>query len=539
MTHSKNGSSQGSANAFSELGLIPELQKAVLDKGYTTPTPVQAQAIPLILHGEDVLGGAQTGTGKTAAFVLPILQRLGKAGGPKSKPRALILTPTRELAAQVHQSVVDYGTNIKMFSTCIYGGVGMTPQIRAIRRGIDIIVATPGRLLDHMGQGHIDLSKVETFVLDEADRMLDMGFIHDIRKVEAELPKDRQNLLFSATYSDDIRKLAQSILHNPVSVEVTPRNTAADTITHKVHPVAKGAKKDLLVKLIKENNWYRILVFTRTKHGADRLAKQLYKEGIVSAAIHGNKSQAARTKALKEFKAGKVQTLVATDIAARGIDIDELPHVVNYELPNIPEDYIHRIGRTGRAGADGLASSLVSADENSYLRGIEKLLKKGIEVERIEGFEQEQDAGPPPHVVAGRKRNALAEERRRQFGPRKNNNRDRFGDENRQDRGDRNNRNERSGSKGRRQDGRKQDSLRQNTRPERDNRNDRSPRENREERGNRNNNASKPAFNQDQSRNRGNSNSGGRSGRSRNNDKPDFSKARRLIDEITGKQTRN
>ncbi len=526
MTHSKNGSSQGSANAFSELGLIQELQKAVLDKGYTNPTPVQAQAIPLILHGEDVLGGAQTGTGKTAAFVLPILQRLGKAGGPRSKPRALILTPTRELAAQVHQSVVDYGTNIKMFSTCIYGGVGMTPQIRAIKRGIDIIVATPGRLLDHVGQGNIDLSKVETFVLDEADRMLDMGFIHDIRKVEAELPKERQNLLFSATYSDDIRKLAQSILHNPVSVEVTPRNTAADTVTHKVHPVAKGAKKDLLVKLIKENNWYRILVFTRTKHGADRLAKQLYKEGIVSAAIHGNKSQAARTKALKEFKAGKVQTLVATDIAARGIDIDELPHVVNYELPNIPEDYIHRIGRTGRAGADGLASSLVSADENSYLRGIEKLLKKGIQVEKIEGFEQELEAGPPPHIVAGQKRNALAEERRRKFGPRRNNSRDRVGDENRQDR------NTKSGSRGR-----KQNEPGRNERPDR---NERDRRENREERSNnRSKSGQKTSFNQDKNKNRGNSTPGNRSGRSRNSSIGDFSKARRLIDEITGKQTRN
>jgi ATP-dependent RNA helicase RhlE len=398
--------------SFQTLGLDTRLLKAVETQGYTSPTLVQFRAIPLILDGNDVIGGAQTGTGKTAAFVLPLLQRLAKPGGRGSAPRVLILTPTRELAAQVHQSVVDYGANMQLHSTVIFGGVGIGPQIQTLRRGIDILVATPGRLLDHVSQGTLDLSRIETLVLDEADRMLDMGFINDIRKIIKLLPTKRQNLLFSATYTDDVRKLANSILSNPVSVEVTPRNTAAETVTHVVHPVEKARKSELITQLIKEHNWFRILVFTRTKHGADRLSKHLAKNGIPSAAIHGNKSQNARTRALREFKAGNVQTLVATDIAARGLDIDDLPHVINYELPNIPEDYVHRIGRTGRAGASGLASSLVSADEKSYLEGIEKLLKRRIDVQTINGFSMERDAGPPPHILQAQRMRERSMQRR-------------------------------------------------------------------------------------------------------------------------------
>ncbi len=414
MSHSHPRSASGEVDQFRALGLKPHIASTVASLGYDEPTPVQSQAIPLILQGEDVLGGAQTGTGKTAAFVLPILQRLQKSAGKGSAPRVLILTPTRELAAQVHQSVVDYGKGMNLYSTVIFGGVGINPQITALKRGIDILVATPGRLLDHLSQRTLNLSKIDTLVLDEADRMLDMGFIRDIKKIIGYLPKERQNLLFSATYSDEIRELSSSILRNPVSVEVAPRNTAAETVQHIVHPVAKNQKRELITQLIKEHNWFKILVFTRTKHGANRLAQQLDKAGIPSAAIHGNKSQAARTRALKEFKAGKIQTLVATDIAARGLDIDDLPHVINYELPNVPEDYVHRIGRTGRAGAAGLASSLVSADERSYLQGIEKLLKQRIEVRKISGYEQEEGDHPAPHVVQARKAQEMRAQRRGQ-----------------------------------------------------------------------------------------------------------------------------
>ncbi len=373
---------------FEQLGLLAELLGAVAAEGYKTPTPIQVKAIPAILEGRDVLGSAQTGTGKTAAFVLPILQLL-KRGEKGRLPRALILTPTRELAAQVGDSVRIYGKNLPLRSTVVYGGVGINPQIEQLRRGVDILVATPGRLLDHAGQGTLNLSRVEILVLDEADRMLDMGFIHDIRRIFKLLPQKRQNLMFSATYSNEIKSLADGILHKPELIEVTPRNTAAETVTHVVHPVGHTRKRALLSHLIKGGDWKRVLVFTRTKHGASRLAEQLIRDGVSATAIHGNKSQAARTRALAEFKSGAVRTLVATDIAARGLDIDSLPHVVNYELPNVPEDYVHRIGRTGRAGASGRALSLVSAEEQDLLINIQKVLQHKIHVENISGFEQE------------------------------------------------------------------------------------------------------------------------------------------------------
>lgn len=374
--------------SFENLGLRAELLSAVAAEGYTTPTPIQAKSIPVILAGRDVMGGAQTGTGKTAAFALPILQLLAK--GEKGRlPRTLVLTPTRELAAQVGESFRTYGKNLSLRSAIIYGGVGIGPQIDALRRGVDILVATPGRLLDHAGQGTLNLSKVEILVLDEADRMLDMGFINDIKKIFKLLPAKRQNLLFSATYSNDIKKLADGLLHNPELIEVARRNTAAETVTQVVHPVKHTRKRELLSHLIKTNDWSRVLVFTRTKHGANRLATQLITDGVSAAAIHGNKSQSARTKALADFKNGSVKTLVATDIAARGLDIDSLPHVVNYELPNVPEDYVHRIGRTGRAGASGTAISLVCAEERELLDGIHKVLNQKIPVEMIAGFENE------------------------------------------------------------------------------------------------------------------------------------------------------
>lgn len=371
---------------FTELGLVSELSRAVASKGYQTPTPIQAQAIPTILEGRDLMGGSQTGTGKTAAFTLPMLQRLSSGQSRPKSPRGLVLTPTRELAAQVGESVATYGKELKLTSAVIFGGVGMNPQVDRLRRGVDILVATPGRLLDHVGQGTLDLSRVEIFVLDEADRMLDMGFIHDIRKVLKLLPARRQNLLFSATYSSEIKELADGILHNPVLVEVARRNTAAELVTQVIHPVAKSEKRTLLSKLIKEGDWSQVLVFTRTKHGANRLAEQLGTDGIPAAAIHGNKSQTARTKALDDFKANRIRVLVATDVASRGIDIRLLPHVVNFELPNVPEDYVHRIGRTGRAGEEGCACSLVSADERGLLKDIEKVLKRPIPVENIAGF---------------------------------------------------------------------------------------------------------------------------------------------------------
>jgi len=372
---------------FEEFGLSGNVLRAVSEQGYTIPTPVQAQAIPYILDGRDIMAGAQTGTGKTAGFTLPMLQLLDKEGaGHGQRPiRALILAPTRELAAQIHESIRTYGKYLPLKSTVVFGGVGIQPQIDKLKRGVDILIATPGRLLDLVGQRKCDLSKVEILVLDEADRMLDMGFIHDIRKVLALLPVKRQNLLFSATFSDDIKKLASGILHNPALVEVA-RNQTAAKIAHVVHPVGKTNKRALLSHLISEHDWRQVLVFTRTKHGANRLAEQLGKDGIDSAAIHGNKSQTARTKALAGFKEGTVRVLVATDIAARGLDIDQLPHVVNYELPNVAEDYVHRIGRTGRAGNSGDALSLVCREEEKLLSGIERLIGKKIDVLHVPGF---------------------------------------------------------------------------------------------------------------------------------------------------------
>jgi ATP-dependent RNA helicase RhlE len=380
-------------NGFTELGLREELVRAVLAHGYDTPTPIQRQAIPVVLQGGDLLGGAQTGTGKTAGFVLPMLQRLMQnatgAARTSKAPRALILAPTRELAAQVEESVRIYGKFLPLTSTVIYGGVGIQPQVAALRKGVDIVVATPGRLLDHHQQRTIDMSRVEILVLDEADRMLDMGFIHDIKKVLAVLPPRRQNLLFSATFSDEIKALTDRLLNNPQMIEVARRNTTIEVVEQSVVSVDKAHKAKLLIHLVKSRNWTQTLVFTRTKHGANRLAEQLEKSGISSMAIHGNKSQSARMKALSEFKAGTLQVLVATDIAARGIDIDQLPNVVNYELPNVPEDYVHRIGRTGRAGATGQAMSLVMQEELPLLKDIERFTRQTIprmNANQIEGF---------------------------------------------------------------------------------------------------------------------------------------------------------
>jgi ATP-dependent RNA helicase RhlE len=373
---------------FNELGLSADILRAVSEQGYDKPTPIQAQAIPVVLAGHDLMAAAQTGTGKTAGFTLPVLQLLSsRAATSRTKPRVLVLTPTRELAAQVEDSVRTYGKHLPLKSAVIYGGVGMGLQTKALRNGVDIIVATPGRLLDHVGEGNVDLSGIEIFILDEADRMLDMGFIHDIRRVVALLPKKKQTLMFSATFSDEIRTLAASYLHNPQQVEVARRNSTTEMVTQNVFHVDKARKRDLLVKLIEDNSWHQVLVFTRTKHGANALAEKLDKAGIRSAAIHGNKSQGARTRALADFKSLKLHVLVATDIAARGIDIDALPYVVNYELPNVPEDYVHRIGRTGRAGSTGQAVSLVCVDEHKLLRDIERLLKREIEVKTVAGFE--------------------------------------------------------------------------------------------------------------------------------------------------------
>ena len=366
--------------SFSDLGLLPELQRAVADKGYDSPSPIQLQAIPAVLAGRDVLAGAQTGTGKTAGFVLPILQRLAadQANGTSRAPRALVLTPTRELAAQVAQSARDYGKYMQVRTYQVFGGVSINPQISALRSGCDILVATPGRLLDLAQQRAADLSKVQMLVLDEADRMLDMGFINDIRKIIKLLPQKRQNLLFSATYSDDIRGLAERLLHDPLSIQVAPRNAPIELVEQRAYRVQKEHKRHLLVHLIQAGQWPQVLIFTRTKHGANRLAQQLEGAGIRATAIHGNKSQAARVKALDMFKNGQVTALVATEVAARGLDIKELPQVVNYELPNVPEDYVHRIGRTGRAGAAGEAVSLVSSDESGLLRDIERVLRRSI-----------------------------------------------------------------------------------------------------------------------------------------------------------------
>jgi ATP-dependent RNA helicase RhlE len=390
--------------SFTTLGLSDAILRAVTEQGYTSPTPIQAQAIPAVLNGGDLLAGAQTGTGKTAGFTLPILHRLstdkiGAAQTNKSAARvvrALILTPTRELAAQVEESVRLYGKYTNLNSAVIFGGVGINPQIKQLKHGVDILVATPGRLLDHMEQRTVDLSKVEILILDEADRMLDMGFIRDIKKVLAVLPPKRQNLLFSATFSDEIKALADGLLNKPAMIEVARRNSAVEVIQQTIYPVDRDKKHPMLAHLIKSNNWTQVLVFTRTKHGANKLVEQLGADGIGAMAIHGNKSQSARTKALSEFKDGALQVLVATDIAARGIDIDQLPHVVNYDLPNIPEDYVHRIGRTGRAGATGEAVSLVCVDEHDMLKDIEKLIKQTLPRQVIPGFEPDPTARAQP-----------------------------------------------------------------------------------------------------------------------------------------------
>jgi len=390
---------------FSQLGLSAELLRAVAAQGYQKATPIQQQAIPLVLEGRDVLAGAQTGTGKTAGFTLPLLKRLQNAGPGDRRPvvRALILVPTRELAAQVRDSVRTYGRYLPFRSAVIIGGVNINPQISELRKGVDIVVATPGRLLDHLQQGTVDLRRVEILVLDEADRMLDMGFIRDIRKVMKVLPPARQNLLFSATFSQEIRQLADDLLNAPVEIQAARRNAPAEGVTHVVHPVDRARKRELLSHMAGANNWRQVLVFTRTKHGADRLSKQLACDGLSAVAIHGNKSQGARTRALADFKNGKVRILVATDIAARGLDIDQLPHVVNYELPNVPEDYVHRIGRTGRAGQSGHAVSLVCVDEKKMLVDIERVLKRNIDKVVIDGYAPDPRIRPEP-IANGRNR---------------------------------------------------------------------------------------------------------------------------------------
>jgi ATP-dependent RNA helicase RhlE len=389
--------------SFDTLGLSADILRAVAEQGYSEPTPIQRQAIPVVLQGKDILAGAQTGTGKTAGFTLPLLELLHQhAQGKGRRPvRALVLTPTRELAAQVGESVETYGRHLPLRSTVVFGGVKINPQIEKLRHGVDILVATPGRLLDHAQQKTVDLSHVEILVLDEADRMLDMGFIHDIKKVLRLLPRERQNLLFSATYSNDIKKLAHDLLNKPELIEVARRNIAVDTVAQIVYPVDKGRKRELLSHLIGANNWRQVLVFTRTKHGANRLAanrlaQQLEKDGLSASAIHGNKSQGARTRALAGFKQGEVRVLVATDIAARGLDIDQLPHVVNFELPNVAEDYVHRIGRTGRAGNEGEAISLVCVDELKLLQDIERLLKHKISKEIMPGYEVDSSIRAEP-----------------------------------------------------------------------------------------------------------------------------------------------
>jgi ATP-dependent RNA helicase RhlE len=391
---------------FEELNLAPAILQAVQEQGYDTPTPVQSEAIPIVLAGHDLLAGAQTGTGKTAAFMLPILHKLSLSEAGRNKfggkaIRALVLTPTRELAAQIEESAKDYGKYLSLQSTVVFGGVGMKPQVDRVKRGVDVLVATPGRLLDLQGQGLLDLASIEILVLDEADRMLDMGFIHDVKKILALVPKDKQSLLFSATFSDEIRDLAATLLKNPQSIQVTPSNTTVQRISQVIHPVGRGKKKEVLVHIINLHNWSQVLVFTRTKFGANNVADYLTKNGIKSMALHGNKSQTARTQALAGFKSGDIRVLVATDIAARGIDIEDLPHVVNYEIPNVSEDYVHRIGRTGRAGASGEAVSLVCLDEEGFMMEIERFTKQEIPVQILEGFGPEPGEKPEP-IAMGR-----------------------------------------------------------------------------------------------------------------------------------------
>ena len=393
--------------SFESLGLMPELLRAVREQGYETPTPVQSKAIPVVLSGRDLLAGAQTGTGKTAGFVLPMLQMLAPHASSSPSParhpiRALILTPTRELAMQIEEAVCTYGKHLPFRSTTVFGGVNINPQLKALRAGVDILVATPGRLLDHFGQGNLHFGSLQFLVLDEADRMLDMGFIRDIKKILALLPAKRQNLLFSATFSDEIRQLASGLLHDPVFVDVAARNAAAELVEHRIHPVDRDRKRALLSHLIRSRKMEQVLIFTRTKHGASRLAEQLERDGIAASAIHGNKSQPQRTKALADFKAGEITALVATDIASRGLDIDQLPHVVNYELPHVAEDYVHRIGRTGRAGIEGEALSLVCVDESRLLKDIEKLLKRSLPTEVVPGFAPDPTIKAEPIEQGGR-----------------------------------------------------------------------------------------------------------------------------------------
>jgi len=407
---------------FTDLGLAPSLLKAIQEKGYTEPSPIQEKAIPQILLGKDVLASAQTGTGKTAGFTLPLLHLLSKQQkSGHRKVRALVLTPTRELAAQIYENVKEYSNHIDIRSTVIFGGVNQNPQIATLRRGIDVLIATPGRLLDLHNQKVLSLQHVEILVLDEADRMLDMGFQRDINKIMDFLPKKRQNLLFSATFSKEIKTLAQGILNQPVLVEATPENTTVDAIIQRVYKVDKARKTELIIKLIKDGNWNQVLVFTRTKHGANNLTKRMIKANIEAAAIHGNKSQGARTKALSGFKDGTVEVLVATDIAARGLDIPLLPHVINFELPNIPEDYVHRIGRTGRAGAKGEAISLVCIDEKIYLRDIERVVGMHIPMEVKEGFEPDPNIKPEPVKKKGNSRQKGSFNRSGGFGGRSRN----------------------------------------------------------------------------------------------------------------------
>jgi ATP-dependent RNA helicase RhlE len=413
------------STSFESLGLLPELLRAVAEQGYTEPTPIQSQAIPIVLSGRDLLGAAQTGTGKTAGFTLPLLQRLAplatKSFSPALHPvRCLILTPTRELAIQVHESVKGYGKHIPLRSFCVYGGVNINPQIEEMKRGVEILVATPGRLLDLIGQKAVNLGKVQILVLDEADRMLDMGFIPDIKRIIALIPATRQTLLFSATFSEEIRKLASQFQKDPAKVEVARRNEPIALVTQYVHMVEATRKRELLAHLVKKNDWEQVLVFTKTKHGANRLASQLQKDRINADAIHGNKSQNARIRALEDFKAGKVKVLVATDIAARGLDIEELPHVVNFDLPHVPEDYVHRIGRTGRAGSTGEALSLVCSEDRPLLGAIERLINKKIEVRTVEGFDRgERSAPAQAHGDSERQRPQREHQPQQQRGPKR------------------------------------------------------------------------------------------------------------------------
>lgn len=389
---------------FKDLGLSEALLKAIKEKGYTTPSPIQEKAIPQILQGKDVLASAQTGTGKTAGFTLPVLQHLSETKHPKYRPlRALVLTPTRELAAQVYDNIKEYSRHLNIRSTVVFGGVKAASQIATLKRGVDILVATPGRLLDLHDQKAVSFKRIDVLILDEADRMLDMGFVRDINKIISFMPTKRQNLLFSATFSKEIKKLAQGILKNPVLVEATPENSTAEMVNQRVYQVNKKHKTEVVTNLIKQGNWNQVLIFTRTKHGANKLTQKLIKSGVTAAAIHGNKSQGARTKALANFKSNDIRVLVATDIAARGLDIPLLPHVINFELPNVPEDYVHRIGRTGRAGASGEAISLVCSEETEYQKEIEKLLGKKLSTQIIEGYEPTDEA-PPKRAATQKKK---------------------------------------------------------------------------------------------------------------------------------------